>query len=413
MAKRAHRATAGLAVLAFLALLPGIGCTTSTQVGLEYVVQPDHPEIFQDEGPPLRVCVADVAVDWRVHEQGPYSLFGGGMYRWTYTDGTGRIYENSLEVSSGPFTRRDGEMWQNALRSQIAAVLQERADANGCRIELVERDQLSRMLDERDLKLADIVEGEATELRMLPVDVFIFGEISGRTVIHKEYRSSSWGRAAAMVPYVGGLVAAEASRPKLRLRRVMTFEGNLRVVDGANGRKWLTHAISEQRQEDKKSHMFRDVSELSLLPAESEISGMLESEVREFIGRMLPRSIAIQFELKSSSDEASQQGVRFAEVGQWADALEAFKAAILADAEDDRSLFGAGLACEQLGRFDDAEKYYRQAVMNSDADDADDYEHQYRTSLARATERRRRGAAEPGAGAQPGTGLVADSGMGG
>jgi tetratricopeptide (TPR) repeat protein len=50
----------------------------------------------------------------------------------------------------------------------------------------------------------------------------------------------------------------------------------------------------------------------------------------------------------------------------WEGALQAFKAALAEDSQDDRAAFGAGVVCEKLGNYEEALKYYRNACVIED-----------------------------------------------
>jgi Flp pilus assembly protein TadD len=85
----------------------------------------------------------------------------------------------------------------------------------------------------------------------------------------------------------------------------------------------------------------------------------------------------IELTIKPSSDKNSIAGVNALVTDDYEAAVGHFKQAIAADPSDHRSCFGAGVACEKLGRRDEARKFYKQA-KSYDNDDP-----QYTAAVAR------------------------------
>jgi tetratricopeptide (TPR) repeat protein len=68
-----------------------------------------------------------------------------------------------------------------------------------------------------------------------------------------------------------------------------------------------------------------------------------------------------QFLVQSSGNGSCQQGVRELRNQQWDKALTAFQQALLDNPDDHHAHFGMGLACEELGKLDQALEHFQAA----------------------------------------------------
>lgn len=389
-------------VAGLLGMASAAGCSERGQVMLEYTSQPDHPEVLASAtaSSSIRVCVAKVDVNWRAEDGASTRYASQSTRTWRYSDFTGRSSQGTLQanMASEASSDRDGQLWANVVRSQIGALLAEQAEAANMSVMLVDRDRLKTYLDEQDLQMADIVQGDrlSEKARLLPVDLFIFGTIEGQTCVRTKLETNPGLTLASFAPY-GGSIARALNHPKRRVQRTITFSGSLAVHQTATGRILLSHAIAGQTIEDERALPWQsDRTEMDLMPEAQLIRAKLDGEVRRFVGRLLPTTIETIYTVKSSSDENSRKGVRCLEKGANEEALALFQAALVKDAGDHRSAFGAGVACERLGRRADAEAYYRRAVMHGSGkkDKKGDGESQYLPALQRVKQDPARGAPE-------------------
>jgi len=89
----------------------------------------------------------------------------------------------------------------------------------------------------------------------------------------------------------------------------------------------------------------------------------------------VPTQFKYEYEIESSSNEDSAEGVRKMRGRFYDQAIELFNAAIAKDGSDHKSWFALGLVYELTGRYDDAMNAYRQAASAKgvDQDEAEIY----------------------------------------
>jgi tetratricopeptide (TPR) repeat protein len=98
------------------------------------------------------------------------------------------------------------------------------------------------------------------------------------------------------------------------------------------------------------------------LPAPDQIlSSLIDECVAEFVAKISPHQVVVSEKLgKGKSDEVKTAN-KLAVAGEYAEALAIYKAAAAANGEDHEALFNAGVMCEALGDFAEAEQYYDRA----------------------------------------------------
>lgn len=383
-------------------LIAAGGCSETKRVFVEYTTKPESVQALANVSPgsPVRVCVAGINVNWRVDDPAAVRDSHESESTWTYSDcGPNAHRASQLESSTETEQMQGGQLWANAVRSRIAELLTRQAAAAGVQLELVDRDRLQTCLDEQDLELADIIQGNhlSENARLLPVDLFIFGTIEGQTVIRTKLETNSALNIARFSPY-GGNIAQDLNCPKQRIRRTVTFAGSLAVHETATGRVLVAHELVGQTIEDDRAKPWEsDRTELDLMPEEQQVRQKLDGEVRRFVGRLLPTPMECLCTVRSSRSKESTEAVRLLVQGMDEEALALFQAALNQDPDDHRSAFGAGVACERLGRLSEAERCYRLAIMNSRGkkDKKGDGESQYPVALQRVKDRLSQASGEP------------------
>jgi tetratricopeptide (TPR) repeat protein len=103
-------------------------------------------------------------------------------------------------------------------------------------------------------------------------------------------------------------------------------------------------------------------TEADMTPRDQIIGEKIDEQLRQFIVKFVPCEINAAVTVKPSKHEMSVAGVRALVCDDYETALQDFKQAIAADGTDHRSMFGAGVACEKMKKYDEALKYYKQAA---------------------------------------------------
>jgi hypothetical protein len=256
--------------------------------------------------------------------------------------------------------------WSKLAANMISGLLDDAARKDGVPLTIADRENLKKVMAEKDMAMAGLVEGaKAAEAgKLLGVQGMIMSSINvkvekhtgkGRTINYANLYA--WSR--------GGGGAADSEEIE-KVTRNITVQCKFRLVDAANGKVLLDHVSPTLRKMDKtKTSPFFGASktEAELTPRDQIIGELVEKEVRRFIGEFLPIQIEETIEVRASKDNACMAGVRFLAAAEYDEASNMFKQAIASSKEGDRfATFGLGVACEAKGQLDEALKYYTQAV---------------------------------------------------
>lgn len=247
---------------------------------------------------------------------------------------------------------------------------------DGLNVIIVDRATLDIQMMEHDIGISELVlrDDEDRELpKMLGVDVILTTKCLVTQVVSEvEKESVSLGGVLGQV-LPGGRRKVTSTRKGYRLQL---------HVDGMFRLTWLgsaeaIHSDSIVRTDSDStmpsSFLGGDKSLADLKPPESMVNRLLQSMAEEFFLPMVGgERVVAQVEVRASNNPSCIHGIRQLRGEYWAEALESFEEAIQEatqeHSEDDRALFGAGVASEMLRRYEDALDYYRRAEVVDDED---------------------------------------------
>jgi len=148
--------------------------------------------------------------------------------------------------------------------------------------------------------------------------------------------------------------------------RNMTVQTEFKLTDAKTGEVWAHWMPKTYRATEKTeaSPFFgSSQTEAELTPRDQIIGTLVERGARDFVSLFLPCTVEHEVEVKSSGNESCEQGVKLLNGDMYEEAIEQFKMALVEEPEDDRAAFGAGVACEALGRHTEALDYYKRACV--------------------------------------------------
>jgi tetratricopeptide (TPR) repeat protein len=156
--------------------------------------------------------------------------------------------------------------------------------------------------------------------------------------------------------------------------RNLTVQCSFSLYDAGGGNALFQYSPDPFRKLDKKkpSPVFgSSKTEADLDSADAIIGELVEQGVREFVSMFVPTTFRYEYEIESSSNEDSAEGVRKMRGRFYDQAINSFNAAISKDGSDHASMFCLGIAYELTGKYDDAINMYRQAASAKGVDEED------------------------------------------
>jgi len=275
---------------------------------------------------------------------------------------------NTLAVLDSETTDDTEKKWSGIAANMISGLLDEAARRGGAKLTVADRQNVSKIMKEKDMAMAGIVEGAkaAEAAKLLNVQGMIASTITVKVEKHAgKGRTISAANVIAWSRGGGGGVETEEIE---KVSRNITVQCRFALIDAATGKVLIDHVSPTLRKTDKtKTSPFFGASktEAELTPRDEIIGELVEKEVRKFIGRFMPCQVEETIEVRPSKNEACKAGVRLLAAGEYDQAIKMFEDAIAASEEgkDKYAVFGLGVAYEAKGDLEKALKTYRDAVV--------------------------------------------------
>lgn len=155
-------------------------------------------------------------------------------------------------------------------------------------------------------------------------------------------------------------------------RRTVIVQTEFSLLDQQN-RQWRYLAEDSRpivHETAPPSPLFGASRGLGDLPALDPVIYLLVTEsATHFVSDLMPVRYPINIEVHSSDGKECREGVKQLRGQFYEEAITFFKAALENNWNDHRAAYGAGVACEAMGRFDEALAFYQQACVLSGEND--------------------------------------------
>jgi tetratricopeptide (TPR) repeat protein len=257
----------------------------------------------------------------------------------------------------------------------IQHLLQESTQRYGAPLEVADRKQTSRVLAESDLAASGLATSSnpGATAKLLNVQGLVMSEINVKTDAKagKQRTVSGMDIFGYGGRYWGGGGGSVDTTEVETVTRNITVQADFKLVDSATGKNWITHSPKPYNRTDRTeaSPFFgSSQTEAELTPRDEIIAAAVEQGARQFVSKFVACGVKYEIEVESSGNAACCNAVKYLRGDMYEEAIGLFKAALAEDIEDDRAAFGAGVACEALGRYTEALDYYKRAcVLNPEA----------------------------------------------
>jgi hypothetical protein len=299
--------------------------------------------------------------------------------------------------------------WAAIAAEMIEAMLQGAANGDPAATAIpavVQRRATKKILEEQDLQLAGIVEGDPVTRvgKLLAVQGLIMSRIS----IHMEMRrnektSIDWMGLLGAAPVGGrprhdprfrhhsggrdfdnpygprrvGLPRGPGidlpTRTITEISRNLTVQCNFALVDATSGRSLVKHTppVCQKTDTAKPDFLFGGcVDAGDLDPIDHFIGELVERAARDFVSQFVPTRVAYTYEVIGKGD-FGEAAVRALRADDYSTALAQFEKAHEDDPKRDWHVFGMAVTCELMGDPARALQFYRQAASMPKVDDDD------------------------------------------
>lgn len=319
------------------------------------------------------------------------------------------IIDSGVESIDGIKGNAREKKWSLIAADIIEAMLQGDTECGPTGLTVVQRRATKQILDEQDLQLAGIVEGDAAMRagKLLAVQGLIASTIRIQIDTQRTVKSSvDWtgilggplggpapprgrevhyrpGPGGPRSPYEnpyrrrsverspGGGGFGVPSREVEEISRNLTVQCSFRLMDATTGATVVQFSPPVFQKTDKKSPDFlfggmMDQGDLD--PVDHFIGELVERACREFVGKMAATRVAYTYEIIGRGKEG-ESAVRAIRADDYATAVRLFEAAHQEEPEEHDTVFALGVTYELAGDYPRALECYRRLVSMEDMDE--------------------------------------------
>ncbi len=273
-----------------------------------------------------------------------------------------------LPARVGPAT---DPKWSEISANLLQSLVNESHQQFGTDVSVSDRRDVQATFDEADLTAAGLTTAETGRGgRLLANQGVILSNISVKVEKHVGKQRTISGFDLAEIVHHGlrGRQARLETEEVETVTRNLTVQTDFKLIDTANNRVWEQYSNTfSTLDRTKASPLFgASQTEAALAPRDQLIQTFVEQGARAFLSRLMRCRIEVVAEVSSSLNKHCVRGVKLLRADAYADALRAFQTALDANWGDHRAAFGAGLACEALGRYEKALRFYNRALAERD-----------------------------------------------
>lgn len=277
-----------------------------------------------------------------------------------------------LPAKVGPTT---DARWSDICADLISALVNESRSEFGTAVRVSDRRDTQITFDEADLAAAGMSTGDPSrggQLEAVQGVILSNVNVTVEERIGKQRTITGIDLGAFDSRYGRGGHGAVQTGEVETVSRHMTVQTSFKLVDAANNNVWEYYQppMYSATEATKASPIFGSSATAAELPREDKIiASLVQRGAQAFVSRLMPCRITWLAEVESSLNGRCAEGVRMLRGQAYAAALGHFRAALSESPSDDRAAFGAGVACEASGQYQEALGYYRQACAGRDSAD--------------------------------------------
>ena len=289
------------------------------------------------------------------------------------------VLDAGVETKAGDSEDKDRSVkWATMAADMMEKMIQDSASKFGSGLTVAKRRDTTKMMAEKDMKMAGLVDGgkAAQAAKLLDVQGIIASKLNIRVEVKEgKTRTVSAASVAAWAGHHWGGGAGSVDTEEVsNISRNMTVQCYFSLMDATTGEAIVQYSPKPFRKYDTKKPgpVFGSSQTEANLDSVDAITGeLVEEGTREFVSMFVPCEADYTYELKSGKSEESGKGIRSLRMDDYENAMQFFKAAMAKDPEDHRTVFAMGVTSELMKNGDEALKYYRQACGMPGLDEED------------------------------------------
>ncbi len=280
------------------------------------------------------------------------------------------ILDAGVETKAGDTEDKDRSVkWATIAADMMEKMIQDSASKFNSGLVVAKRRDTTKIMAEKDMKMAGLVEGgqAAQAAKMLDVQAIIASKLNIRVEVKEgKKRTVSAASVAAWAGYHwGGGSGSVDTEESSTISRNMTVQCSFSLMDATTGEAIFQYSPKPFRKYDSQAPgpvFGSSKTEADLDSVDAMIGELVEQGTREFVSMFVPCEVDYTYELTSGASEESARGIRSLRMDDHENAMQFFKAALAKDPEDHRTAFAMGVTCEMMKDWDGALKHYRQAA---------------------------------------------------
>jgi curli biogenesis system outer membrane secretion channel CsgG len=266
-----------------------------------------------------------------------------------------QIPEKIKKLAVAEFGGKSGteQRWGGIAADKLSAEL-EKANRTYNRYELVDRQNLARLLKEQDIQIMN--SDQAIKFgKMANAQAMIFGNV---TVNAHDERASRQQLD----------IVSRGMKTVYYTKRFVMVSVNLTMTDVDTAKTIHTFNITKEFDSDKESGsspLGRMVGFSSDNPPaiDETVGKVVDTVVAEFAKQISPYRESISVKLENGKSDKVVTGNKLAKAGDYGSALETYKMAMTEHPDDDGAIFDSGVMYEAKGDFTNADNSYMKAFQ--------------------------------------------------
>lgn len=265
--------------------------------------------------------------------------------------------------------------------SQMATLVQSKLIETNY-FEIIERDKISRILEEQNMSMSGVVDDNtAVELgKLLGVDAMIFGEVTeynvpeDKKITNKVKKQKFTGKYSTVqkknkktgkTKVVKEKIYEDVWIDEVHYVRQGNVAVNFRVVKVETSH--LLAAFSDSRSynsQDEKKSFFKSLADTpDKLKPQGEILRDLSKVICDGFVHMIAPYYVYEKRVIEPGKGSIAVGKKYAENGLWPEAMDEWKTAVLNMPAESAGYYNLGLSYEVQGSLEDAENLYKKAMQ--------------------------------------------------